>query len=319
MNFLVSINCITYNHEKYIRDAIEGFLMQKTNFDFEILIGEDCSTDYTLEIVKGYVDRFPEKIKLITSDVNVGWRKNSERVLANSQGKYIALCEGDDFWTDPHKLQKQVDYMESHAECSFCFHAASIVDASGKQTNRRFRSYEKSGICLTGDVIEGGGEFCPTASILFPKKLVENLPTFYQNAHVGDYPLQMWLAIQGYGYYFDEDMASYRSGATGSWTSQLNSGADAIEKNINIMKSDIKLLHEFDEYTNQMYTEAVKRTITKKEFKILLLQSKIKEARKGKYKRYYNQLNSIQKGKLFFNYFFPKLYSKIVYIKRTLN
>ena len=107
---LVSIASITYNHEKFIAQAIDSFLMQETDFDFEIIIGEDCSTDDTLKIIKEYKAKYPDIIKLITSESNVGMMTNFIRTLEACSGKYIALCEGDDYWTDTLKLQKQVNF-----------------------------------------------------------------------------------------------------------------------------------------------------------------------------------------------------------------
>lgn len=119
---LVSISCITYNHEKYIRDCLEGFLMQKTNFQYEILIHDDASTDNTQTIIREYQAHFPDIIKPIlqvdnkySQGKNV-FKINNDRAL----GKYIALCEGDDFWCDPQKLQVQCDFMEANPDFSFC-------------------------------------------------------------------------------------------------------------------------------------------------------------------------------------------------------
>jgi glycosyltransferase involved in cell wall biosynthesis len=133
---LVSICCITYNHAPYIRDAIEGFLMQKTNFPFEIIIHDDASTDGTAEIVKEYTDKYPELIVPILQKENqysksVGTRISSTYVWPKARGKYIALCEGDDYWTDPLKLQKQFDFMEANPEYSITYHDVDIIDEKG--------------------------------------------------------------------------------------------------------------------------------------------------------------------------------------------
>lgn len=318
MGMLVSINCITYNHEKYIAEAIEGFLMQKTTFDYEILIGEDCSTDGTREIVEKYVKDNPEKIKLITSEENVGASKNSLRLLENSSGKYIALCEGDDYWTNPFKLQKQVDYMEEHPECSLCFHAARIVRESGKELNNVFRPYTQNTISATEHIIGGGGEFCPTASLIFPRSLLQNIPDFLLRAHVGDYPLQMWLSSIGYAYYMDEFMSVYRRGALGSWTMSQNSGHNVVEKIIKLKKADINLLNEFNEYSNYKYQNQVEKTIMKIEFEILLTQNRIREIKRSKYKRHLESKGITQKVKIYTRFYFPKLYSTILQMKRSI-
>ena len=115
-NPLVSVKMITCNHEPYIAQAIEGVLMQDTDFTIELIIGEDCSTDRTFEIVLNYQKKHPEMIRIITSKKNVGIKKNSRRVGKACRGKYIALCEGDDYWTDPSKLKKQVDFLEANPE-----------------------------------------------------------------------------------------------------------------------------------------------------------------------------------------------------------
>lgn len=111
---MVSIKMITYNHEPYIAQAIEGVLMQKTTFKFELVIGEDCSTDLTRKICEDYAKKYPEIIKLLPSEQNLGMIKNGLRTLQACEGKYIAFCEGDDYWTDPLKLQKQVDFLEAN-------------------------------------------------------------------------------------------------------------------------------------------------------------------------------------------------------------
>lgn len=115
---LVSIVCITYNHEPYLRQALEGFLMQETSFPVEIILAEDCSTDGTRTICEEYAAKYPDKIHYIWSETNVGAVENERRAIAAARGKYIALCEGDDYWTDPLKLQKQVGFMESYPEYS---------------------------------------------------------------------------------------------------------------------------------------------------------------------------------------------------------
>jgi glycosyltransferase involved in cell wall biosynthesis len=114
---LVSVKMMTYNHEPYIGQAIESVILQQTNFPFELVIGEDCSTDGTREIVFDYQKKYPEIIRVITSDKNVGARKNNVRLAKACRGKYIAYCEGDDYWHNPEKLQIQVDYLEAHPEC----------------------------------------------------------------------------------------------------------------------------------------------------------------------------------------------------------
>ena len=129
---LVSVHMITYNHEPYIAEAIEGVLMQETDFPIELIIGEDCSTDRTAEIVIEYQKKHPDIIRIITSDKNVGAHKNGWRAEKACRGKYVAYCEGDDFWIHPKKLQMQVDYLEAHPECGLVDSDYRVVDQKGK-------------------------------------------------------------------------------------------------------------------------------------------------------------------------------------------
>ncbi len=131
---LVSVKMITYNHAPYIAKAIDGVLMQETDFPFELVIGEDCSTDGTREIVFDYQKRYPQIIRVVTSEANVGMKANSRRVDAALRGKYIAWCEGDDYWHHPRKLQMQVDYLESHPECVLVYSDYDLLDTrSGRR------------------------------------------------------------------------------------------------------------------------------------------------------------------------------------------
>lgn len=127
---MLSICMIAYNHEKFISEAIESVLMQKTSFDYELVIGEDCSTDTTRKICLEYQQKYPEKIKLLLPEKNLGMMPNFIATLQSCTGKYIALCEGDDYWTDEHKLQKQVDFLEVNLEYAICFTDFNILEES---------------------------------------------------------------------------------------------------------------------------------------------------------------------------------------------
>lgn len=131
---LVSICCTAYNLENFISKAIESFLMQETNFKYEIIIGEDCSSDSTRKIVSDYCTKFPDLIQMVVSGTNVGIIQNYTRLLAKARGKYIAICDGDDYWTDPLKLQKQVDFLEANKDYVICCHYSSVINEAGEPT-----------------------------------------------------------------------------------------------------------------------------------------------------------------------------------------
>ena len=135
-----------YNHEKYIKDALDSFLMQKTDFPFEVLIHDDASTDRTGEIIREYEKKYPHIIKPIYQTENQ-YSKGIKNIsglfnFPRAQGRYIAMCEGDDYFTDPYKLKKQVEYLDAHPDCSLCFHSARMVTVDGSYTDGAMRPYK---------------------------------------------------------------------------------------------------------------------------------------------------------------------------------
>lgn len=221
---VVSICCITYNHEKYIRDAIEGFLMQKTNFSFEILIHDDASTDHTQEIVESYRGKFPNLIRCKYQTEN---QKSKGRVifpiiLEMAQGKYVALCEGDDYWTDPYKLQKQVDFLEMHPEYSFCFHQVEMRDEFGKLLQKFIDASEMKVFELRDLLFTN---FVATCSVLFRRENINvyELPReFFELKMGGDWAIHVLNARKGKFVYLPYCMAVYRIHKDGMWSSLSN-------------------------------------------------------------------------------------------------
>jgi len=283
---MVSIECTSYNHEKYIAEALESMLMQQTNFAYEILIHDDASTDRTAEIIRSYEKKYPDIVKPIYQTEN----QYSKGVLVElfnqerAQGKYIAVCEGDDYWTDPQKLQRQVDYMEAHPECSMCVHAAEKVSAVTKKRVSIIRPSHKDKIFTVEEAIEGGGELFATNSILYSLEKIPEMPEFYLNASIGDYPLVICGALSGTVFYMDWNMSAYRVEVEGSWTTVQVSD---IAKKQEHLQEVAEMLDEINIYTNYKYDTVINRTKKRDRFYILLKQMKVKETLKSGYRQFY--------------------------------
>lgn len=214
---LVSICSITYNHAPYICQCLEGFLMQKTNFPFEVIINDDCSTDGTTEILREYAEKYPDIIKPVYHDENLyskGQRGFYKKFcFPKAEGKYIALCEGDDYWVDPLKLQKQVDFLEGNPEYSLCFHRVKTTyekGCNGKDVFAHVRPGE-----YTLDYILRRWTV-PTGSMLFRKDILEHIPE-NPNFKYGDNVLLLTCFSQGKVYCIDGVLGVYRRNL-GGWT-----------------------------------------------------------------------------------------------------
>lgn len=258
---LVSICSITYNHAPYIRQCLDGFLMQKTDFSVEVIINDDASTDGTTEFIREYEDKHPDIIKPIYHEENLyskGQRGFFRKFcFPRAKGKYIAFCEGDDYWIDPLKLQKQVDFMEANPDYTMCCTNAVIQTPEGDEEWCR---YPTDQTVPTEDVIKHGGLFVQTATLLFRREvLIEatDYPESAKKCHVGDFPLQIYAALKGKVYWFVDKTATYRYLSGNSWT--VNFKKQDTAKKIRNMRSEIDMLKDMDLLSNGKYSNAFKR------------------------------------------------------------
>ncbi len=244
---LVSICTITYNQEKYIKEALNSLLMQETNFPFEVLINDDFSTDNTGNIIREYENKYPHIIKPIYQKENQAGKGINPDAAFNylrAKGKYIALCEGDDYWIDKNKLQYQIEKMKEHDNCQISFHPAIIVDDQivTERVLSRHLKYDK--IFNVSTVIEKNGGFFPTASIIFEKVVINNMPEFFQHADAGDYFLQIFGSLNGGALYLEKVMSARRIHNQGVWTSIVDNFEARKELALN-MTETIQKLDEF--------------------------------------------------------------------------
>lgn len=267
----VSVCLLTYNHERYIAQAIESVLAQQ-GVEFELVISEDHSTDGTRAIVDDYVARHPDRIRLLTSAANVGMTRAFARGLEAVHGSYVALLDGDDYWTSPHKLRIQTEYLDAHPECAICFHNVTVTYEDGRLAPHPFHTdepgrYFSRAIPKPVSTLEdvAPGNFIQTCSVMFRRGLFGALPEWFTDLPVADWPLHVLNAEHGDIGYIDADMAVYRVHAGGVWTGSLARyrKRDAVEGLVRLYRSLDRHLGgrfapEFERRTRSLYLEAAR-------------------------------------------------------------
>lgn len=250
----ISVIMITYNHESFIRQAVESVLIQECNFEIELIIADDCSPDNTPELVNDIINTHPNayRIKYTRHSENKGITPNFIWALNQAQGKYIALCEGDDYWTDPLKLQKQVDFLEANSEYSMCFHKVYYVDESNNKI--KFVDYNKYTKTTTTFEDLCKSNYINTCSNLFRNnELVSNWPSALVGCFPGDWVLNLLMCGKnGLIYMFEEKMTCYRIHSQGIWSKQKKD-AEVLEL---ISTSRYKVYKYFDK------NKTLKRTLS---------------------------------------------------------
>ena len=219
---MVSIFCLVYNHEFFLRECLDGFIMQKCSFDFEIVVGEDSSTDFSRNILLEYARNYPGKFKLILHDKNIGALANQQCVLENCSGKYIAICEGDDYWTDPLKLQKQIEILEKNTSISCVTHNVTVFQ-NEREERKWLIEFDNVELNTQNILFHQAHNFLPTGSYVFRRDMVD-----FRNFELlkfvsfGDWPLIFQLSLKGKIFHMGECLGAYRK-HDGGYTS-LNEG-----------------------------------------------------------------------------------------------
>lgn len=242
---LLSVALITYNQEDFIAECLEGMVHQQTNFPFEIVVGEDCSTDSTRAICIAYKEKYPDLIRLIFPEKNLGMMGNWINTINSCEGKYVAICEGDDYWTDNSKLQKQVDFLEANSSFSMCSTAAQ------RYYYERFWDAPISKEVLTTKDILAEDWGIMTATIVFRKEMLE-MPQWFSQVKNGDYSLQLLLSLKG------------NIGCIPDVTSVYRQHLGGVSNSLTAFKQAswlIYLLWEFNNYTNKKFFPEIKKKI----------------------------------------------------------
>lgn len=200
---------ITYNHARFITQALESALGQRASFDVEIIVSEDCSTDGTREMVMAYQQKYPERIRLILSEKNVRSNAVVARGIQAARGEYIALLDGDDYWISSEKLQKQADYLDRQPRCACCFHNARVEEEGGSNAPWNWTPIGHPPVSTFKDIWQGN--FIATCSIMFRKSALGAIPAWYDDLFpITDWPLHILSAQRGDIGYLDEVLGVYR-------------------------------------------------------------------------------------------------------------
>ncbi|WP_051292977.1 glycosyltransferase [Citrifermentans bremense] len=211
----LSVLMITYNHAPFIAQALESVLMQQVGFDYEIVVGEDCSTDETRDILMEYQERHPDRIRLLLPEKNLGMIRNFAATCKECRGEYVAILEGDDFWTSRNKLQRQVDFLDANPECAACFHNVEVVYGDGREPHL----FHRKPLKMLFDQRDIASDFfIPTCSTVFRNGLFGDFPKWFYDLPMGDWPLHVLNAEHGLYAYLDEILASYRVHQGGVWS-----------------------------------------------------------------------------------------------------
>lgn len=310
---MVSVCCLVYNHEKYLRKCLDGFVMQETNFKYEVLIHDDASTDHSADIIREYEAKYPDIIKPVYQTENQyskGVKISRTYLYPKAKGKYLAICEGDDYWCDENKLQRQFDALECNPECKMCVHKVQDIDESGKKLNYSHPNFQvQKGVLESRYFIEltewwafqTSSYFCLNDKNYFGK----NPPDFCILSDVGDTPLMLYFGYIGKVFYFDEIMSCYRHGAKDGWNSRRRT--QSTEKRILHLKKQKQMFKEYDAFSDYIYHDFCIHEIVGYDFLIERERQKYRELMKPKYREHLLQLSRKERLYLIFMAYLPRL------------
>ena len=256
----VSVMVLAYNHERFIGQALESILAQRVNFDFEVVVGEDCSTDRTREIVMDFQQRYPERIVPLLREHNIGGTENSMETRATCRGEYIAMLAGDDYWIADDKLQKQADFLDTRPDCMICCSRAQILDEAGTREYASVFPSVPAGDYTVNDLLQGN--FIMTCTVMYRRESVGQVPDWLRKRNLADWPLYAIIATKGKIHLMDDAMATYRVHAGAVWSTQPR---------YNRLGESVRMLADLDSYLKFRYTGTIRRTIAQYHWDMAIL------------------------------------------------
>ena len=262
--YKVTAFCLAFNHEKYIRKTLEGFVSQKTDFGFKVIVHDDASTDGTADIIREYAQKYPDIIIPVYQSENQyskGVKILDRFIFPLVDTEYVMSCEGDDYWCDENKMQMQYDFLSTHPEYSLCVHNTKWIDQDGNSLDKTANPSQEDGELTAHQIIAaGGGGLCHCSSFLYRIADRKNMPREYLLKGMGDYPLIMHLSHIGKVYYMGRIMSAYRVGVSGGWTATMMRNKKNHERHINEM---IQYLQRVDNFTQGRYHQSYVQAIAK--------------------------------------------------------
>lgn len=280
---MVSVFCTAYNHEEYIREALDSFVGQKTDFAFEVLVNDDCSSDGTAAIIEDYARRYPEIIRPFIQKENLFSRGvahlYSTVFFPNARGKYVAYCEGDDKWSDDTKLQQQVDFLESHEEYSGCVHNTLLHYCAGDQEDTPLVA-AKGGDCDIGfdTVIKGMNHAFHTSSIMARREYIVSPPDFYYAAAdhgFTDYAIALWLCVNGKVRFIDRLMSVYRiSSNPAAWSAKLSRHYARLTE---FIRGEIAMMEKLMGHVEGAEKEQTERELKLRRYELLDIKGQVEQ------------------------------------------
>lgn len=285
---MVSVLCTAYNHEKYIAQTLQCIVDQQTDFAFELLVNDDASTDGTAAIIRSFEEKYPHIIQAFYQEKNLysqGIDAYHHFLYREALGKYVAICEGDDFWCDPSKLQRQVDFMEAHPEYSACVHNTVCQYCRESRPDHPLLNRTGDSNVEFGDILPGMSKAYHTSSLLARKGIISNPPDFY---FVGwkhgftDYPDALWLRLNGPIRYIDRCMSVYRINSNPeAWSSGVDGRYDKLKR---FLTGELDVLHTFRSHAPEAIRPLVESAERQREFDLLQIEGRDAEQRRPPYR-----------------------------------
>lgn len=308
MTMKVSVTVITYNHENFIRQALDSVLMQEVAFDYEIVIGEDCSTDNTRKILLDYQEQHPDIIRLLLAEKNQGLVRNFLQTYRACKGEYVATLDGDDYWVSPRKLQMQVDFLDGNRDFTMCIHPVTMVFEGNRKPSRIYPEVQKATFTLEDLLVSN---FIPTCSVMFRNHVFGEFPDWYHTFRfMEDWALYALIAQHGKIGLLRETMGVYRFHSKSTWS---------LQEEVERRHEEIKFYHCMKRHLGNRHKNIINKMLDKYYYDIALLYEDKNEYPSAKYyinksvliNPFLSNVKTTNKIKTLVRLYFPSLYKFI--------